>query len=256
MNTVEMKDADAGRPSGSAAGTGNRPWGATEGRGVTRVSVVNAGLSHTSSTARLGHAVVSALQEEARNRHRSLEIEVVDLRPLARGIADALTMGFAPPELQQALDRVAAADALVALTPVYRASCSGLFKSFFDVLDEEALRGTPVLLGATGGTPRHALVTETALRPLFTYLHAPAVMTALYAATEDWGASAADSGGEAGARLAARIRAGAAELLDASASAPRGTDAQVEHGSPEDQGIDGFPGFTDFQTLLHRGGLS
>lgn len=225
------------------------------------VAVVNAGLSDASSTARLGHAVVDVLQEAASRRGTSVDIHVVDLRPLARGIADALTLGFAPPEVQQALDTVAGADALVALTPVYRASCSGLFKSFFDVLDEDALRGTPVLLGATGGTPRHALVTETAMRPLFTYLHAPAVMTALYAATEDWGAHASDSDGRGGARLGSRIRRGVEELLDAlrtGTAADRGELAdrgdRTDTGSHPDAAGD-FPGFVDFETLLHRGGL-
>lgn len=225
------------------------------------VTVVNAGLSDASSTARLGHAVVEALQEAAARRGFVVDIRVVDLRPLSRGIADALTLGFAPPEVQEALDTVAAADALVALTPVYRASYSGLFKSFFDVLDEDALRGTPVLLGATGGTPRHALVTETAMRPLFTYLHAPAVMTSLYAATEDWGAHASDSDGRGGARLGSRIRRGVEELLDAlrtdTAAGPPEPDT---HGDRTDTASDpdaaeDFPGFVDFETLLHRGGL-
>ncbi|WP_312350442.1 CE1759 family FMN reductase [Actinomyces sp.] len=222
------------------------------------VAVVNAGLSDASSTARLGHAVVDALQEAASRRGTGVDARAVDLRPLSHGIADALTLGFAPPEVQEALDTVAGADALVALTPVYRASYSGLFKSFFDVLDEDALRGTPVLLGATGGTPRHALVTETAMRPLFTYLHAPAVTTALYAATEDWGAHASDSDGLGGARLGRRIRQGAEELLDAlrlPAGTTEGGGVGREETTPGPDAAEDFPGFVDFETLLHRGGL-
>ena len=228
------------------------------GRTPVTVAVVNAGLSDASSTARLGHAVVEALQEAAARRGTGVDTHVVDLRPLSRGIADALTLGFAPPEVQEALDTVTGADALVALTPVYRASYSGLFKSFFDVLDEDALRGTPVLLGATGGTPRHALVTETAMRPLFTYLHAPAVMTALYAATEDWGAHASDSDGLGGARLGRRIRQGAEELLDAlrlPAGTTEGGGVGREDTTPGPDAAEDFPGFVDFETLLHRGGL-
>ena len=228
------------------------------GRTPVTVAVVNAGLSDASSTARLGHAVVEALQEAAARRGTGVDTHVVDLRPLSRGIADALTLGFAPPEVQEALDTVTGADALVALTPVYRASYSGLFKSFFDVLDEDALRGTPVLLGATGGTPRHALVTETAMRPLFTYLHAPAVTTALYAATEDWGAHASDSDGLGGARLGRRIRQGAEELLDAlrlPAGTTEGGGVGREDTTPGPDAAEDFPGFVDFETLLHRGGL-
>jgi|GEM_PF-1802516 len=128
----------------------------------------------------------------------------------------------------------------------------------FDVLDEDALRGTPVLLGATGGTPRHALVTETAMRPLFTYLHAPAVTTALYAATEDWGAHASDSDGLGGARLGRRIRQGAEELLDAlrlPAGTTEGGGVGREDTTPGPDAAEDFPGFVDFETLLHRGGL-
>ncbi len=64
------------------------------------------------------------------------------------------------------------ADGVIAVTPVFTASYSGLFKSFFDLIDPTALTGTPVLIGATGGTARHSLVLDHALRPLFAYLRA------------------------------------------------------------------------------------
>ena len=84
------------------------------------------------------------------------------------------------------LRKVADADAVIAVTPIFRASFSGLFKSFFDVLETDALVGKPVLIGATGGTARHSLALEYALRPLFTYLQAIVVPTAVFAAPEDW----------------------------------------------------------------------
>ena len=61
---------------------------------------------------------------------------------------------------------------MVAVTPAFNASFSGLFKSFFDVLPEETLTDMPVMIAATGGTERHSLVLEHAMRPLFSYLHA------------------------------------------------------------------------------------
>jgi FMN reductase len=85
---------------------------------------------------------------------------------------------------------------------VFSASYSGLFKSFFDVLDKDALTGKPVLIAATGGTARHSLVLEHALRPLFAYLRAVVVPTGVYAASEDWG----------GEGLAGRIERAAGEL--------------------------------------------
>ena len=112
---------------------------------------------------------------------------MVELRPLARSIADAMTLGFANAELEEAFETVASADGLIAVTPAFNASYGGLFKSFFDVLPEESLTDMPVLIGATGGTERHSLVLEHALRPLFSYLRAVVSPTGVYAATEDFG---------------------------------------------------------------------
>ena len=78
------------------------------------------------------------------------------------------------------------ADGLIAVTPIFTTCYCGLFKSFFDVLDTDALAGMPVLIGATAGTARHSLALDYALRPMFTYLHAVVVPTGVFAATEDW----------------------------------------------------------------------
>jgi FMN reductase len=112
---------------------------------------------------------------------------MVELRPLARDLADHFVTGFPSPDLEAALSTVTRADALVAVTPVFTASYSGLFKSFFDVVEDGALRGKPTIVAATAGTARHSLVLEHALRPLFAYLRAFVVPTAVFAATEDFG---------------------------------------------------------------------
>ncbi|MGW3984739.1 CE1759 family FMN reductase, partial [Streptomyces mirabilis] len=112
------------------------------------------------------------------------------------------TSGFPGRALSAALEAVTEADGLIVVTPVFSASYSGLFKSFFDVLDQDALTGKPVLIAATGGSARHSLVLEHALRPLFAYLRAVVVPTAVYAASEDWGAEG----------LAERIDRAAGEL--------------------------------------------
>ncbi|MFI8261039.1 MULTISPECIES: CE1759 family FMN reductase [unclassified Streptomyces] len=147
-----------------------------------KLVVVSAGLSSPSSTRLLADRLAAATL-----RHVDAETEVIELRDLATEIARHFVTGFPPARLAAALDAVAAADGLVAVTPVFAASYSGLFKSFFDVIDKDALTGKPVLVGATGGTARHSLVTEHALRPLFTYLRALVMPTAVYAASEDWG---------------------------------------------------------------------
>jgi FMN reductase len=107
---------------------------------------------------------------------------------------------------------VVGADAVIAVTPIFSASYSGLFKTFFDVLDKDALVGTPVLMGATAGTARHSLALEHALRPLFAYLRATVVPTAVFAASEDW------AGGDGG--LADRVDRAAGELADLVAGRP------------------------------------
>ncbi|MFG2752469.1 CE1759 family FMN reductase [Streptomyces xanthophaeus] len=147
-----------------------------------KLVVVSAGLSSPSSTRLLADRLAAATLGQV-----DAELEVIELRELATEIAQHLVTGFPPARLAAALDAVAAADGLIAVTPVFAASYSGLFKSFFDVIEKDSLTGKPVLLGATGGTARHSLVTEHALRPLFTYLRALVLPTAVYAASEDWG---------------------------------------------------------------------
>ncbi|MFJ9814210.1 FMN reductase [Streptomyces sp. NPDC101151] len=150
-----------------------------------KLVVVSAGLSVPSSTRLLGDRLAAAVERQAPDR---AEIQVVELRDLAVEIAHHFTNGFPGRKLAAALDAVTEADGLIVVTPVFSASYSGLFKSFFDVLDKDALAGKPVLIAATGGTARHSLVLEYALRPLFAHLRAVVVPTGVYAASEDWGA--------------------------------------------------------------------
>ncbi|MFD7408912.1 FMN reductase [Streptomyces sp. NPDC059866] len=152
-----------------------------------KLVVVSAGLSVPSSTRLLADRLAKATADRT-----SAEVQVIELRELAVEIAHNFTNGFAGRQLSAALDAVTEADGLIVVTPVFSASYSGLFKSFFDVLDKEALAGKPVLVAATGGTARHSLVLEHALRPLFAYLRAVVVPTGVYAASEDWGAEGLD----------------------------------------------------------------
>ncbi|MFD6414569.1 CE1759 family FMN reductase, partial [Nocardia asteroides] len=155
-----------------------------------RLVVVSAGLSVPSSTRLLADRLAAATAGQT-----SAEVRVIELRDLAVEIAHTFTNGFPAPPLADAFAAVAEADGLIVVTPVFSASYSGLFKSFFDALsvtDEDALAGKPVLIGATGGTARHSLVLDHALRPLFAYLKAVVVPTGVYAASEDWGAEGLD----------------------------------------------------------------
>ncbi|MEU6027398.1 CE1759 family FMN reductase [Streptomyces tauricus] len=185
-----------------------------------KLVVVSAGLSVPSSTRLLGDRLAAAVVGRA-PAGAPAEVEVVELRDLAVEIAHNLTTGFPGPALRAALDAVAAADGLIVVTPVFSASYSGLFKSFFDVLDRDALAGKPVLVAATGGSARHSLVLEHAMRPLFAYLRAVVVPTGVYAASEDWGAEGlAERIERAAGELAALLGIGGPAFASASAPVP------------------------------------
>ncbi|MEU3517859.1 FMN reductase [Streptomyces sp. NPDC006654] len=181
-----------------------------------KLVAVSAGLSTPSSTRLLADRLAESARADLAAEGHELRTEVIELRELAVAVANHLVTGFPPPQLASAIDVVTGADGLIAVTPVFTASYSGLFKSFFDLVDPDALTGTPVLIAATGGTARHSLVLEHALRPLFAYLRAGVVPTAVYAASEDWG-----SGGDDYTEgLPARIRRAAGELAVAMAARP------------------------------------
>ena len=173
------------------------------------IAVVSAGLSNPSSTRLLADRLTAATVDALRARGDDATVEVVELREHARDLADNLVTGFANKPLRTAVDTVAGADGLIVVTPIFSASFSGLFKTFFDVLDKDALVGTPVLLAATAGTARHSLALEYAFRPLFAYLRAVVAPTAVFAASEDWaGGDVTDRG------LLERIERAAEELAD------------------------------------------
>ncbi len=170
-----------------------------------RIAVVTAGLGVPSATRLLADRLAAAVTRTLEERGEKVHVDVVELRPLAHALADNLLTGFPSGELADAVETVRRADGLVAVTPVFSASYSGLFKSFFDVLDPETLAGTPVLVAATAGTARHSLVLDHALRPLFSYLRAVVVPTGVFAASEDFGSTD-------GGALSQRVDRAAGEL--------------------------------------------
>lgn len=173
--------------------------------------VVSAGIREPSSTRLLADRLTAVTVADLRAAGVGVEPHVIELREHARALADHLLAGFPSPELAEAIEAVRSADGLIAVTPIFNGSYSGLFKLFFDVLDEDSLAGLPVLIGATGGTPRHSLALDHALRPLFAYLDASVLPTGVFAATEDWGAA----GETTHPGLQARIARAAGALADA-----------------------------------------
>ena len=187
------------------------------------IAVVSAGLGQPSSTRlladRLAEATTSALAEQG----VTAEVVTFELRDLAHEITNAMLTGFPTGDLREALATITGADGLVAVTPIFTTSYSGLFKSLVDIIDKDSLGDMPVLIGATGGTPRHSLATEYAIRPLFTYLHADVVTTSVFAATDDWAGE-----GDRVNPLPDRIRRAGKELADKIAARPERRDAGDE----------------------------
>jgi FMN reductase len=149
--------------------------------------VISAGTSDPSSTRMLADRVAARVAALAGERGEQVTISVVDLREIATEVSTALVTQFTGPRLEKAVAALRGADGIIAATPVYMAGASGLFTSFFDVLDKDLIIAKPVLLAATAGTARHALVVDEQIRALFAYLRALTVPTSLFAAPEDWG---------------------------------------------------------------------
>jgi FMN reductase len=149
-----------------------------------RLVVVSAGTSDPSSTRLLADRTAQRATELA--APHPVTVRVIELRELAADISTALVSQLITPKLQQAITALGEADGIIAAAPVYKAAPSGLFTSFLHVLDNDLLIAKPVVLAATAGTARHALVTDDQMRPMFAYLRALTVPTSLFAAPEDW----------------------------------------------------------------------
>ena len=209
------------------------------------LAVVTAGLSEDSTTTRLGEAIAKAASDAVDNAGQHVDIKVIQLRDLAHGLTDMMITHVASPAVQDAIDTVLNADGLVAASPTYKASYSGLFKQFFDVIDESALENLPTVVAATGGSPRHSLVLDTALRPLLSYLKALVLPLGIYAASEDWGHEDLQRRiDRVGASLAAVVLAGSP------GGAPGSLDDDAARPGLRREVKDEFSNVPDFASLL------
>jgi len=202
------------------------------------IAVVAGGLRKPSSTRLLADRLAQATAMSLRERGIDVDVQVVELREHAHDLTNTLLTGLASTDLQRAIDTVVQADGVIAVTPIFSGSYSGLFKNFFDVLQPGSLAGMPVLIGATAGTARHSLALEHALRPLFTYLHAVVVPTSVFGATEDFGATSSEQASDDVPPLQVRVGRAAGELADLVA-------ARSPH-----RAVDPFANPTSFADLL------
>ncbi|HEY5555154.1 MAG TPA: FMN reductase [Cellulomonas sp.] len=202
------------------------------------IAVVAGGLRQPSSTRLLADRLAQATAMSLRERGIDVDVQVVELREHAHDLTNTLLTGLASTDLQRAIDTVVQADGVIAVTPIFSGSYSGLFKNFFDVLEQGSLAGMPVLIGATAGTARHSLALEHAMRPLFAYLHSVVVPTSVFGATEDFGATSSEQTSDDVPPLQVRVGRAAGELADLVA-------ARSPH-----RAVDPFANPTSFADLL------
>ncbi|GAA1972831.1 FMN reductase [Microbacterium pumilum] len=146
-----------------------------------RVVGVSGSLHEPSKTTALVAAIIEAVAG-----HTEIDSRLIELTDLGPSLAGALRREDLPAYVEDALVDIETADLLVVATPVYRASFTGLFKHLFDFVGQYALVGQPVLVAATGGGERHALIIEHQLRPLFGFFQALTLPLGVYASTSDF----------------------------------------------------------------------
>lgn len=197
---------------------------------MNHILVISAGMGSPSSSRMLGDRLADATAAALFSAGQPVETKVLELRDLAVDLATFYTSHVPSAKLQEAFDLVGTASGVIAVSPVLNAGVNGLFKLFFDLLDQGVLKDRPVLLAATGGSVRHSLAIDQSMLPMFFYLKAVIAPTPVFAATEDWGT--------AGSGLARRIERAASEF------------AGLITARPAPDYADEFANVPDFSTLL------
>lgn len=172
-----------------------------------KIVAVATSLSEDSTTLKLTNRILTGVTSAGESVGIDIETETINVGHLATALTDMTVTGFRSEALEAAFDTIAEADAIVTVAPVYKAAPVGLHTLFWQLIDERALVGTPVLIASTGGTVRHSLAGEAVLRPMLAYLKGIVVPTTVFAATDDWGSL------EGGRALSSRVRQAAEELV-------------------------------------------
>jgi Predicted flavoprotein len=178
--------------------------------GKPSVVVVNGSPRSLSRTG----ALLNLLAQEIA-RKVDVDVQVVSIAAIGNHFGTEFKVAELAPDLQSAIRHIENADLIVAGSPIYRASYSGLFKHLFDLVDRESLKGTPVLLAATGGTPLHGLALDTQFRALFAFFQALTLSQSVYALDVDFNGERLIN-----EELAQRVRSSAALAAEQLASIP------------------------------------
>ena len=187
--------------------------------------------SRPSRTSALVSAVLDAIQELSRQELEGANTQSYDLADVGPGLFAASSFDRLSAQSREIIEDIEGADLIVVGTPVYRGSYTGAFKHVFDLVRHDRLRGTPVILTATGGSLLHALVTEHQLRPLFGFFGALSLPTTLYATESDFHNYVLVSGGAISQRVALAANE-AIEALRPRVRPPRSERAAVSVAAP------------------------
>ncbi|QPL05928.1 MULTISPECIES: CE1759 family FMN reductase [Actinomyces] len=242
MTETTRTEASAGPVSAPAYADGADAYDHTQMGRFAHLVTLHAGVSTPSTSQMLAERLAAATRTALEGASRLATVTPIALRPLAADIALASVGGPMSGALREAVDALGEADGVIAVSPVFQASYSGLFKSFFDILPDGTLRGAPVLMGATAGTARHSLVTESAMRPLFAHLKAVPTTLAVFTASEDFGAAWSEGG--AG-------RDGTVPLAERIARAGEELAGYIDR-FPRQAPVDAMSDFTPMDSLLGR----
>ena len=150
-------------------------------RNPLEIVAVSGGVRHPSRTRALVESLLAELSAVLPIRH-----SLIDLGELAPQYGGILDRNHLPQAVADALDAVESADALIVASPIYRGSYTGLFKHFFDLVDQDALIDIPILLAATGGSDRHSLAIDHQFRPLFSFFQAQTLPIGVYGTDPDF----------------------------------------------------------------------
>ena len=232
----------------------NVPDATAAGDRPLNLVVVAAGTSVPSSTRMLADQLTAATRDALARHGQDVAVTVLEVRELAHEIVDATFTRFPGEKLKAALEEIGRADGVIAVTPTYNQSYSGLFKALFDVIEPGTIAGVPVALGATGGTARHSLAIDYALRPMFAYLKADVVPTTVFAASEDFGAVTTAADENSLASRAGRVGTELADYMMRFAGVTAGAVAptRADGGSGRRSDDDEFGDFVPMGDLLGR----
>ncbi|WP_353065098.1 NAD(P)H-dependent oxidoreductase [Arcanobacterium hippocoleae] len=174
-----------------------------------KIAAIWMGVSSESTTTKLTAQILKSISKHAQTLGVEIEFIEINLRDFAKQITLSILTPVPNAELTAAFESITTADAVITIAPIYKGAPIGIQTLFWQLIDDAALAGKPVLIGATGGTARHSLAIEYTMRPMLSYLKGIVLPSTIFAATDDWGSTTGASA------LQRRIESVASELLQA-----------------------------------------